>query len=144
MIFICDTKGNALTFDDDHILTAVNVFDMYQLRRLKGTPTICKLDVYGNLVICHAIRENPGKSIVNVVEILALAACIEFEIDVYELIWIEHTPKNVYSERDPEQWDRVFFSIRGDTHDGYEFASPEWKRISIEEVERLISLNQSK
>lgn len=139
MLFVCDVEGFALKFDDDHILTSINMFDMFKLRRLKGMPTICKINVYGNLVICHALSENQGKSIVNIAETLASAACYEFDIPEPQLIWIEHHPENVYVEGEEERWERVFFNITGNNEDGYEFDTPRWERITQEEVELLIS-----
>ncbi len=141
MLFVCDVEGFALTFEDDHIFTAVNVFDMFKLRKLKGTPTICELEVYGRLVICHSLLENKGQSIVNIVETLALAACFEFDIDAPQLIWIEHHPEKVYKSigGKGERWERVSFNITGNADDGYEFDEPRWEKITHEEVKLLIS-----
>ncbi len=145
MLFICDVEGFAITFEDDHILTSLNVFDFFKLQKLNGTPTVCKIDVHGNLVICHSIPENQGRSIRNAAETLALAACHVFDIVPSKLIWVEHLPEITYGEvvgKSKEEWDRVSFNIVKDEEEGGVFRKPRWETITEDEVKLLITRHQ--
>lgn len=81
----------------------------------------------GRIVIaCIQTAGNPGKSITNAVEDLALQVCVRFDIPADKLVWLEH-----YEDRDPEcnEWHIVSFASRPPKGP---FAKPTWTKISEE------------
>lgn len=90
----------------------------------------CRVRVNHTTVIATEIRDNPGMSITNVVQEVAVQVSAYYEIPLSELVWIEHYPEEPSHE---ESFDRVQFSFeRG------RLTNPQWRRITREEAMSLL------
>ncbi len=76
------------------------------------------------LVICEEIDENPGLSVTNGMEELALQLCEQLRIVPADLVLIEHY-RTHYADED--EWNRVEFRSR-DSKTG--FVAPSWRPMS--------------
>ena len=109
------------------------------------------LDIYGNTVICSQCdRENrAAPTIAEKVDTIATAICKDFDIDPYELIFLEHYPQGRVDgvtrmfeteEYNRETWHLLFFNITGTTNgalpqseNDFSLTNPRW--ITLESVE---------
>ena len=71
------------------------VVNRYRFKGLRNFESWCSLELQRlpdgrTVVIATEVRDNPGTSITNVAEGLALAVCQEYGIDPEQLVWIEH------------------------------------------------------
>lgn len=57
------------------------------------------------VVCCIETAGNPGSSITNSAERIATQVCERFDIELRDLVWLEH-----YPHLSPQEWDRVSFS----------------------------------
>lgn len=89
---------------------------------------ILKLKDGRTAVIATELKDNPGTSITNAMEILAATVCLDFGIDVYKLVWIEHYgyPCPV-CPTEPRGFDRVEFAITPNSTDGTVFSDVRWR-----------------
>ncbi|NET55382.1 MAG: hypothetical protein F6K47_04095 [Symploca sp. SIO2E6] len=86
----------------------------------------CRVRVNGNTVIASELPDNPGMSLTNAAEEVAMQVAGHYEIPLGELTWIEHYPEEPNHE---ESFDRVDFSFeRG------RLTKPRWKPITKEEA----------
>lgn len=58
------------------------------------------------VIICEEIDDNPGRSVTNTVEYIALQVCEQLKIDPQNLVWIEHYDTYFADE---EEWNLVTF-----------------------------------
>jgi hypothetical protein len=76
------------------------------------------------VIVCIQTPGNPGKSITNCVETLAMQVCERFDIPADRLVWIEH-----YDRRPTEEWMVVNFRTRPPRGP---FATPTWTPMTAE------------
>ena len=87
--------------------------------------SMCDIEIHGNVVVATELDDNPGTSITNAAEYLATSVCKEFNINPFDLIWIEHYLPNKISK---ETYSMVTFCwIHG------KFSHPVWGGLSEEE-----------
>jgi hypothetical protein len=104
----------------------------------------CWLRMYprGRCVVAIATdltyRLHSGSSITNTIETVAAEICRQFQISPWDLVLIEHYDlrgeENAIGLRHPERFDLV--ELQWDRRSG-EVCDPQWKRLSLEEVERV-------
>lgn len=93
------------------------------------------------VVVCIQTPGNPGKSITNCVETLAIQVCERFEIPAERLVWIEH-----YDRRLTEEWMLVKFDR---SPPNGPFAAPTWipmtaqmwRELRLKPKKRLVARN---
>ena len=90
----------------------------------------CRIRVNGNTVIASELCDNPGMSITNAAEAVAMQVAGHYEIPLPELIWIEHYPKEPNHE---ESFDQVDFRFEQGR-----LTNPRWRQISREEAMNLL------
>lgn len=97
---------------------------LHQVRTRNGTFTRCRLRIYRcegvDVVILTELADNPGMSVTNAIEELAASVSATYALDE-TAIFIEHY------EYMPPTYDLV--ELGG--------AAPTWRRLVVEEVERL-------
>ena len=98
----------------------------YKTATTDGVCLIERIDLPdGRIVIaCIAIEGNPGRSITNSVEDVALQVCERFEIPARRLIWLEH-----YDYDRTNEWDMVTFDRIPPNEP---FADPEWHEMTTD------------
>ncbi|MBM3404260.1 MAG: hypothetical protein FJY10_05165 [Bacteroidetes bacterium] len=122
--------------------TADKYIDLiYDYKGQWDSPSRCGLKVYQRsdghfvIVVTELYTGNPGTSVTQWCAPLATTLIGEYGIEPEQLIFIERTPdtgsKLVFLR---ETFDRVSF-----TWDGIKYTSPEWQRLSREEVDKLLS-----
>ena len=96
---------------------------------------VCRLQIFGNVVIATEIPKNQGKSITNAIPELVEAVAASFNLDRQQLVWVEHYTPDSYKGRDrTEDFDLASF---GSTDP--EITGPvSWQHSSKEAVEQLI------
>ncbi len=113
---------------------------IYHFKGLWDVPSICGLKIVkkGNQTIVIAtdlFEENPGTSITEWNTKLAKQICDENEIKYDRLIYIEHTPdKKTKLSFNHESFFEVNFEKTVD-----KFENPQWKELTKEEVDNLIT-----
>jgi len=115
------------------------VEEMYHFKGEWGIPSLCGLKIVKKkenaiILVTEFYDTNPGTSITNWNTYLAQEICQKYRIDPNRMIFIERTPKmsstlSFYQET----FDRVTFAW-----DGESLTDPQWERISIEEVIKLM------
>jgi hypothetical protein len=99
---------------------------VYNFKGYFDRPAKCHLLINGNYVIATEVDDNPGTSITNAVESLAMQVCRDFAISPEKLVWIEHYPQSgelPYSIL-PESFDIVSFSIENGV-----LSNAKWRKI---------------
>ncbi len=97
-----------------------------------GIHAKCRVRIYPPpVVVVTELPDNPGMSVTNYAEELATLILQEHGLDALRTVWIEHYPAWAEEDR-PETFDLVRF-----TWDGERYTRPEWRRLMLEEVERL-------
>lgn len=93
----------------------------------------CRVDVFGNVVIATQLTsyDNTGTSITNAIEVVAKAACDQFNIKYEDLILIEHNEDQGYQLVKLE-----LDNVKG-TYDQV-FKNVKWKNISINDIANLL------
>lgn len=89
----------------------------------------CRVRINGNVVIATELPDNPGQSITNAADVLAMQVCQYYGIPPAQLVWIEHYPEQPNHE---ETLDRVEFLVEHQT-----LSNPQWQRISKADVAQL-------
>lgn len=82
-------------------------------------------------ILCEEIDENPGMSVTNAIEYVALQVCEQYEIEPSKLVWIEHYDTSFAKE---SEWDLVTFEKippKGI------FDEPHWKPMIVNDWEAL-------
>jgi hypothetical protein len=77
-------------------------------------------------IICTQLPGNPGQSVTNSVESIAFQVCHQFNIDPSKLVWIEHYPADIISNR---RWYLVSFRSRPPKS---MFREPSWQMMNPE------------
>ena len=113
--------------------------EVYEFKGLWDVPSFCGLKIVtsnNNTVIIAAElhTSNPGSSVTSWVDKLATELLKKHNLNHENLIFIEHNPdrksKLIFYK---EIFDKVSFEW-----DGEKFINPSWKRITKEEVDKLI------
>ncbi len=92
------------------------VLDRYVFGGFHGCESWCALEVIPvadshTAVIATELQDNPGTSITNAFELLAVAVCRDFRIDP-SLMWIEHYGyHSAIPSGNPRRFDRVEFEV---------------------------------
>ena len=105
---------------------------IYNYKGPGGINSKCGLEVHKNLVIVTEIPA--GISVSGWAEELARLLCEKFKIDLKELIYVEHTPENIYPLGNVEEFCLVQFNL--DSKKGT-FSKPRWTQITPEVVDAL-------
>jgi hypothetical protein len=103
--------------------------DLFAFKAKSGFDGVClveRIDLPdGRIVVaCIQTAGNPGTSITNSVEAVALQVCERFDIPADRLIWLEH-----YDGLGPEEWMMVEF---GTIPPKGPFADPSWTKMTPE------------
>ena len=111
----------------------------FEFTGFHGCKAICGLEPpivndLGIVIIVTEIEENRGTSITNAVEILLPQVCDNFNIDVNEVIWIEHYPPS-WMGNSEEQFDLVTL-VKNDAG-VFDSVYTQWKRLTANEVELI-------
>jgi len=115
------------------------VDEVYDFPGLWDTPSRCGLKIVEKggswVVIATELYDvNPGTSVTQFAARLATRICAERGIPHDRLIFVEHCPdRGSRLEFYDETFDRVTFDS-----DGTDLVSPQWSRLSREELEDLI------
>ncbi len=115
------------------------VQEMHHFKGEWGVPSLCGLKIVKKkerviILVTEFYDTNPGTSITNWNTHLAQEICQKYRIDPNSMIFIEHTPKSSSTlSFYQETFDRVMFAW-----DGESFTDPQWKRISKQEVIKLL------
>lgn len=83
------------------------------------------------VIVCEEIDGNPGMSVTNAIEYVALQVCEQYRIDPHKLVWIEHYDTSFAKEL---EWDLVTFEKippKGI------FDGPNWKPMTATDWEAL-------
>lgn len=99
-----------------------------------GIPSKCgikhfKVNGKDCIIVSELYKDNPGTSIAQVPESLAMQVCENLKIDPANLIYIEHCPDmnsklSFYNEE--------FYEVRFELVDG-KFVNPSWHMLSMDE-----------
>ena len=115
--------------------------DVFLYRGFHACPSYCWLRIYTapgqSVVLATELDENPGTSITNAAERLAMNVARTFGLTLDSLRWIEHYPERQGSHGRPglpESFDLVTFTP---TAQGLQ--SPEWTRLNPAQVEAMLS-----
>jgi hypothetical protein len=114
--------------------------DLYLYRSFNACPSYCWLRIYTaprqHVVLATEMPENPGISITNAAERLAMEVTRTFGLAFDALAWIEHYPERQGSHGHPPlpaSFDLVTFMR---TAQGLQ--RPEWRRLSKVQVEQVL------
>ena len=112
----------------------------YEFKGMWDVPSICGLKIVKKpkeaiVIVTDLYEKNPGTPVTEWNTKLASEICQKFDINPKELIFIERTPdKKTKLSFNKETFFQVIFE-----QNGYEFDNPDWKELSRDEVERLIT-----
>ncbi|MFL5802189.1 MAG: hypothetical protein ACJ8CR_10675 [Roseiflexaceae bacterium] len=100
--------------------------ELFAFKSQNGFDGICRIERINLpnekvVVICEEVDENPGNSVTNSVEYIAIQVCEQYRIDPQNLIWIEHYD-TWYDKYD--EWKLVMFNKKPPEDN---FADPKWK-----------------
>jgi hypothetical protein len=116
------------------------VDQVYEFPGLWDVPSVCGLKITkkpnAHVVVATELwDQNPGTSITNFCIQLATRLCGEFQLDPTKLVFIEHCPESgSHLEIYEQTIDRV------ELHwDGEKFADPAWTRLTLKELDALLS-----
>lgn len=91
------------------------------------------------IVVATELPDNPGASITNRAEHLALQVCRHLEIEPEQLVWVEHYPdQRPAGSRFHNPVLEEHFNLVAFHWDGKAFTRPQWMRVKKEFVEALI------
>jgi hypothetical protein len=85
------------------------------------------------VLIVSELDDNPGTSITNAIEILFPQICDQLNLDLDNLVWLEHYPE---SSMRTETWDIVTMDFEDNKP---KLMSPKWERISADDVIKICS-----
>jgi hypothetical protein len=92
----------------------------------------CRVRIYEHdgkqVVVATEQPNNSGMSVTNAAEQIASQVVVQYGLDVNNLIWIEH----YFYPDEGHSFDLVRF-----TWDGFTARQPQWRRLTLEEVERF-------
>ena len=101
----------------------------------RGYESACRLYIWQrereSVVMVTELADNPGTSITNRVEALAMQVYHEFELWPALARWIEHYPPD-------EQYDETFAEVTFSIDPQKGLTRPQWRALTREAVERLI------
>jgi len=100
----------------------------------------CNLRWNGVVAIVTELSDNPGMSITNAIEDVALAVCERTGIPFKDLVLIEHYPKRGVGEINKETFDLVTFD--GDGVNPRRSGNTNWKRIAAAHAAQWIRLGR--
>ena len=113
---------------------------LYLFRGFHDCPSYCWLRIYTapgqSVVLATEMPDNPGTSITNASERLAMEVTRSFGLTFDTLTWVEHYPERQGSHggpRLPASFDQVSF-----TPTAQGLRSPEWQRLSKIQVEAML------
>jgi hypothetical protein len=113
---------------------------VFLYRGFHGCLSYCWLRIYTapgqSVVLATEMHENPGTSITNAAERLAMEVTRTFGLALDALTWIEHYPERQGRNRHPglpESFEQVTF-----TRTAQSLGSPEWRRLSQAQVEAML------
>ena len=89
----------------------------------------CRVRINATTVVATELPDNPGMSLTNAANIVAMQVCQFYEIPLSELVWIEHYPAQPHSE---ESFDRVLFN-----NDNGNLTIDTWLPLSTDEATQL-------
>lgn len=91
-----------------------------------GVCRIEKIDLTDGrvVIICEQVEGNPGMSITNAVEAIALQVCQRYEIEPSSLVWIEHYDPILFGR---DEWNLVEFDV---CSDDFVFEGPSWRTMT--------------
>lgn len=113
---------------------------IYHFNGLWDVPSICGLKIVKKgdksvVIATDLFDENPGTSITEWNTKLAKEICDKHNIEYKDLIFIEHTPKKETKlSFNLESFFQVSFDMDGD-----KFENPQWKELTKEDVDKLIT-----
>ena len=126
----------------------------FRYKGFHGCDSHCLISMYEHevrtVIVCQEADDNEGTSITNMAEHIATYVCRDYEIDMGNMIWIEHYPPRKDSVLRPEpdgSWDLCWFTIVETPARGYwdepkgknVFVSPRWFNLAVEIKDQLIS-----
>jgi hypothetical protein len=103
-----------------------------------GIEAKCQVRIYqtdaGATVLLTELADNPGMSITNASEEIASSLAARFALNPIITTWIEHYPSTAWRDerRRDETFDEITYTWQGQTA-----SAPQWRRLTIEEVERM-------
>ncbi len=113
---------------------------IYDFKRLWDLPSRCGLKIVNKkshsvIIVTELYRDNPGTSVTNVAASLAMQICDEFSLNPGKLVYIECNPEmksklSFYSEKN--------YLVQF-TCDGSELRDPNYKILSPEELDNLVT-----
>jgi hypothetical protein len=100
----------------------------------------CRVRIYGEkdgpaTVVITELPGNTGMSVTNASEEIATRLAARWNLDPATTSWIEHYPPTAWREerRQDETFDQITY-----TWDSVKTAhAPQWRRLTVEEVERM-------
>jgi hypothetical protein len=114
--------------------------DVFLYRGFHACPSYCWLRIYTapgqSVVLATEMPDNPGTSITNAAERLAMEVTRTFGLALDTLTWIEHYPEREGRNRHPPlpaSFDLVTF-----TPTAQGLRSPQWRRLSQAQVEAML------
>ena len=118
--------------------------NIFKFKASSGVESACGLEIHENalrtVIVLTELDDNPGISVTNAVERIAELVCARFNkknlkektVKDCTCVWVEHYPETSGGD---ESFDFVYFKTRKNGT----FFSPEWKRTTKEQVDRLIA-----
>ena len=108
--------------------------NVFLYRGFHACPSYCWLRIYTtpgrSIVLATEMHDNPGTSITNAAERLAMEVTRTFGLALDALTWVEHYPERPSLT---ETFDLVTF-----THTAQGLQCPEWRRLSQAQVEAML------
>jgi hypothetical protein len=121
--------------------SSVNIDILFDFEGVWGIASKCGLkhvsqDGRDIIVVSELYKDNPGTSITQVSTSLATQICKKFDINLKNLIYIEHSPDmnsrlSFYNEN--------YYLVQFDIRDG-KLADPKYKKLTEEELKSFIRL----
>jgi len=115
--------------------------EIFAFKSPNGFDGVCRVERIDledgrTVMVCEEIEENPGISVTNNVEFIALQLCRQLEIDPNNLILIDHFFYPRVLEFEEDEWDMVQFESRN-LDDGFknplwiQMESSDWRELGI-------------
>src|SRR5687767_2077264 len=100
----------------------------------------CRVRIYSErdgprTAILTELPENTGMSITNASEEIATMLAARWQLDPKTTAWVEHYPPEAW--REEERRDETFDEIHYTWDSNKTADTPRWRRLTIEEVERM-------
>jgi hypothetical protein len=110
--------------------------ELFAYKAPNGFDGICRIERIPQpdgrvVIVCEEIDENPGNSITNCIESLALQICVQFDIEPKRLVLIEHYLTDYAEDQD---WELVTFETMPPDK---VFEGPNWRPMSREDWRSL-------